>query len=86
MERTRYNQRDENGWRIPRVGTRSHKMYLLLKEGKTHLEIAKRLKIDTNTAYVSVHKIKNPTYHNRVSHGKYSTRSNKNNKAGKGSN
>ena len=32
-------QRDEEGWRIPRRGTRSYRIYELAKQGKTTKEI-----------------------------------------------
>lgn len=60
------NKRDERGWRIPREGTRSHAIYLLMVQGLSNNEIAKRLGFEPsgNKVRVLACHIKRPNVHN----------------------
>jgi hypothetical protein len=56
--------RDENGWVVPRNGTKSAKIYAMLKEGKPPTMIARELNANRNGVKVLAHSIKNPDKHN----------------------
>ena len=60
MPNARRNERDELGWRIPREGTLSHKIYLLMKAGVHPREIAERLGVRRLNVSVLAHRIRNP--------------------------
>jgi hypothetical protein len=58
-----YGQRDENGWRIPRAGTLSRRIYCLMRAGTlTDLaaNLASREGIRPTQVYMLAWKIRNP--------------------------
>jgi DUF1009 family protein len=55
------NKRDELGWRIPREGTKSHEIYLLMIEGKTSKQITSKLGRSSSPL---ISKIKKPELYN----------------------
>lgn len=54
------NARDEQGWRIPREGTKSLEVYLLMKEGLRPKKIAETLNDDARSIAVLACYIKRP--------------------------
>lgn len=56
----RYNKRDENGWRMPRAGTRSHNIYMMTLAGCTPTQIAAVTGIPVNIVRVLRHRFKHP--------------------------
>lgn len=52
--------RNDNGWRIPRVGTKSHDIYRLARQGKKPRAIAAELNISNGVVRVSLFRIRNP--------------------------
>lgn len=68
------NKRDDNGFRIPRKGTLSYRIYKLWVEGKTPREITDILKTDHGTVRVLIHRFKHPDTHNSRSNNGYHNR------------
>lgn len=56
------NERDANGWRIPRKGTLSRKIYNAIQRGQRPADIARRLRIDVGKVNVLVHRFRNPEW------------------------
>lgn len=61
--------RDENGWRIPRPGTRSRTIYDMLRRGYTPGEIHRRLGGAYGTLSFSIWRIRHPEQANRIANG-----------------
>ena len=58
------NQRDKDGWRIPREGTLSRSIYDRLKRGSKTARIARVLGVDQNMVCVLAHRFRNPEWAN----------------------
>lgn len=58
MRDLRKSLRDENNWAIPKEGTLSHKIYLMLRDGKGTGQIAKDLQHPSQIVRVLAHKIR----------------------------
>lgn len=54
--------RDANGWRIPRRGTLSRKIYDRIVAGNRPVDIARRLRIDITKLHVLAHRFRNPDW------------------------
>lgn len=54
------NPRDDKGWRIPRKGTLSRKIYDMLADGQRPVDIAKRLRTPVAEVNVLIHRFRNP--------------------------
>ena len=69
---------DENGWRIPRAGTRSRLVYELTIRGETRSSIARVLKMNVQTVGSLIFKFRHPVAVNAVSNvylrDRYATR------------
>ena len=59
-----YRERDSNGWRIPREGTKTAAIYRMLQEGKRPKEIATALNHSFGAVRVLIHRIKHPDHVN----------------------
>lgn len=57
----RVRPRDEDGWIVPRPGTRARSFYDLAKCGYMHSEIAKITKALPSTVRVELQRIQNPS-------------------------
>ena len=56
------NERDRNGWRIPREGTLSRKIYDAIRDGERPVDIAKALRVDVANVNVLAHRFRNPEW------------------------
>lgn len=63
----RINNRDGKGWMIPRAGTDSRKIYLMLRKGVSPTQIAKELGVTRNHVNQVVHRIRRSNT-NRYNH------------------
>lgn len=63
--------RDDNGWRIPREGTKSAEIYRLAREGKKASVIATELGMNRLTVGVLLFKMRNPGASNARSLNEY---------------
>jgi hypothetical protein len=64
---TLHRPRDSRGWRIPREGTHSRRIYDLLITGKGRKEIYEEIKTNYTTIGVLIWRIKHPAAHNAIS-------------------
>ncbi len=55
-----HSPRDRKGWRIPRKGTKSHKIYVMLKKGASNQEICDTIEGNRGTTRVLTWKIRHP--------------------------
>lgn len=69
-----YRPRDNDGWRIPRPGTKSSAIYHLAKRGMPNQEIAKMLEMTKRSVTVNLWRIRNPGPSNAMA---YSYRNNR---------
>ncbi len=68
---TNYNKRDDRGWRIPREGTKSKKIYNLLNHGYPSQYIIAVIPGDSSSTRVLIHNIKHPESHNKTNNNWY---------------
>lgn len=62
------NKRDQRGWRIPREGTLSRKIYDLTLNGKMPAQIANTLRCDVGKVRVLLHRFRRPDEANERSY------------------
>jgi hypothetical protein len=70
---TASNPRDKRGWRIPRNGTKSRKIYDMLVAGKKPFEIIKELGMTDSTIRVLIFNIKRPDKKNEYARNYFRT-------------
>lgn len=56
----RINKRDRHGWRVPREGTLSRRIYDLTVAGQVPKTIAEQLDVDVGMVRVLAHRFRNP--------------------------
>ncbi len=61
-----HNPRDDNGWRVPRPGTKSAQIYAMLREGASNTEIAAALRCSLGSVGVLKNRMRHPEHSNRV--------------------
>lgn len=66
-----WGERDSDGWRIPRHGTKSAVIYKHLKNGLGPLEISEKIGDNRNNVAVLAWRIKNPTRANEIALNTY---------------
>ena len=57
-----FNERDDRGWRIPRKGSLSRKIYDGLQAGQRPVDIARRLRTSVIKINVLAHRFRNPDW------------------------